>query len=330
MSDREDFATAIAAQPKYMRQAAELAAGAMQDATPWRPGDTVVVTGMGSSTNAGAVFTEALREKGVRAVNIDAAAFAHYPDGFAPGEHVIVISESGRSPEPIAAARRMGVTPIIVTSDLASPITQLSGTVVPLGGFKDSGVYTIGYTTTLVALAAIAEAHGVPVADTLWLADVAEAALHQFSGTLAPVATALDEAAFLDIVGQGVGAGSAQAAALLFRESCGLPTAAHQTIQYLHGPMEPCGPSSAVLLFGDARELGVAAQLREAGALVIGFAAHPGDELPGMHRLSVAAGGVAAAVAEVVFAQLLACELAGLRHRDVGHFRFPQDDTKLK
>jgi len=329
MDEREDFATAIAAQPRHMRLAAALAADALHDVTPWQAGDTVVVTGMGSSTNAGAVFTEALRARGVRAVNIDAAAFAHYPVGFTPGEHVIVISESGRSPEPIEAARRMGGAPIVVTNNSASPIAQVGGTLVPLGGFKDSGVYTIGYTTTLVALAAIAEAHGVPVADPMALADVAEQALAQFEGTLGPVAAALDGASFIDIVGQGVSAGSAQAAALLFRESCGLATAAHQTIQYLHGPMESCGPSSAALIFGDARELGVAAQLREAGTLVIGFAAHPGGDVPGLHRLDVAADGLGAAVAEVVFAQLLACELAGLRHRDVGHFRFPQDDTKL-
>jgi len=265
----------------------------------------------------------------MRAVDIDASAFSHYPQGFVPGDHVIVISESGRSPEPIAAARRMGIKPIVITNEMASPVAELSDVVVPLGGFKDSGVYTIGYTTTLVALAAIAEAGGVPIADAAGLADVAQIALADFDGQLVDVAAALDKAAFLDIVGQGTSAGTAQACALLFRESTAMPTAWHQTVQYLHGPMEPCGPASAVLLFGDGRERAMAAQLRDAGALVIGFSTQPGDADPGMHRLSVPAEGYAGAVAEAVFAQCLAADLAELRHRAVGKFKFPQDDTKL-
>ena len=327
MEDREDFAIAIANQPQWMRWVASLDLGRR---VPWAPDDTVVVVGMGSSTNAGAVFVEAMRGIGRRAVNIDASAVAHYPEGFMPGEHLIVISESGRSPEPIAAARRFGVAnPIVVTNFPASQVTALSDDIVPLGGYKDSGVYTIGYTTTLVALASIARAHGADIGDPMALADAAEATLAQFTGKLADDATALDKASFLDLVGQGTGAGSAQAAALLFRESCALPTAFHQTQQYLHGPMEVCGEASAILLFGDARELSIAAQLREAGALTIGFAAHPGDAAPGLHRLDVPAEGLAGAVAEVVFAQLLAAELSTMRHRHVGHFQFEQKDTKL-
>ena len=327
MEDREDFATAIAAQPHWMRQVASLDLGRPK---AWAPNDTVVVVGMGSSTNAGAVFVEAMRAIGRRAVNIDASAVAHYPQGFMPGEHLIVISESGRSPEPIAAAKRFGVpNPIVVTNVPGSSVTALSDHIVPLGGYKDSGVYTIGYTTTLVALAAIARAHGADLGDPVALASAAEATLAQFTGALADDAAALDKALFLDIVGQGTSAGSAQAAALLFRESCGLPTAFHQTQQYLHGPMEACGAASAILLFGDARELAAASQLRESGALTIGFAAHPGDEAPGLHRLETKAEGLAGAASEVVFAQLLACELSAIRNRQVGHFKFEQQDTKL-
>ena len=332
MENRESFTTAILSQPQWMRRAAELAAGSLghYDVAQWRANETVAVIGMGSSTNAGAVFCEALRAAGVRAVNIDAAAVEHYPAGFRPGDHVIVVSESGRSPEPIAAAQKMGAESIVVTNDVASPVASLSARVIPLGGFTDSGVYTIGYTTTLVALAAIAQAAGVCIADPLQLAGVAESALADFYGRLAGLGASLNEAAVLDIVGQATGQGSAQAAALLFRESCGLATAAHQTIQYLHGPMESCGVGSAVLLFGDAREKQIAAQLRDAGVLVARMVASPGESEDGVYRTSVAAGsGYEAAVAEVVFAQCVAAELAALRGRDVGHFKYPQNDTKL-
>jgi len=316
MEQRADFDQAIASQPQWMRLAAELAGEALGAAplTPWTAGQTVAVVGMGASTNAGAVLVAALRQAGLRAVNLDASAVADYPPGYDAADHVIVVSESGRSPEPIAAAARLGVRPIVVTNDPASPVTQGAALVVPLGGFTDSGVYTIGYTTTLVALAAIAAAHGVQLTDPAALAGVAQAALSDFAAAAPSLAAGLDGRCFLDIVGRGVSAGSAQAAALLFREAPGLASAPFETLQYLHGPMESSGPNSATMLFGDGRERGIADQLRAAGALVIQLSAAP---------------GYAGAVTEIVFAQLIAAELARRRGVQVGQFRFPQPDTKL-
>jgi len=330
MDERQDFRTAIASQPQWMQLAAGLAASALGAAhvTPWASGETVAIVGMGASTHAGAVFVAALREAGVRAINLDASAVAGFPDGYRPADHVIVVSESGRSPEPIAAVAKLGVAPIVVTNDPASPVTTGARVVVPLGGFMDSGVYTIGYTTTLVALAAIAQAHGVILCDPAALAGIAATALEDFSDAAAAIAEALDARWCVDIVGQGVSAGSAQAAALLLREAPGLASAPFETLQYLHGPMESSGPHTATLLFGDGRERGVASQLRDAGAYVVQMAAHPGDGHDVL-RLSVAAYGYAGAVAEIVFAQLIAAELADRRGATVGQFRYPQPDTKL-
>ncbi|MCL2464453.1 MAG: SIS domain-containing protein, partial [Micrococcales bacterium] len=326
-----DFRTAIVSQPTWMASAAAAAAEvfAGRHPAPWAPGETVAVVAMGASTHAGAVFVEALRIAGVRAVNLDASGIAHYPQGFRPADHLIVISESGRSPEPIAAATRLGGRPVVITNEPDSPVAQLADVLVPLGGFTDSGVYTIGYTTTLVALAAVARAHGVDLGDPQRLVHLAQVALTDFDPVAAQVARALDACGFADIVGQGVAAGSAQAAALLFRESTALATAAYETLQYLHGPMESCGAGTGVLLFGDGRERGIATQLRAAGATVVAAVTEPGADEPGVHRLSVAADGYPAAVPQVVFAQLVAAELAALRHRDVGRFGFPQPDTKL-
>lgn len=331
MENRIDFIEAIEAQPAWMKRCAELACDALAEAAlePWCPDQTVAVVGMGSSSNAGAVFVEALRALGQRAVNIDASAVANYPVGFCPADHVIVISESGRSPEPIAAAQRMGVAPLVITNDLKSPLARLGQVIVPLGGFTDSGVYTIGYTTTLVALAVIAQACQVPVVDPAALAGVAGEVLDDFSPDQADAAAAvLNQARYLDIVGQGVAAGSAAAASLLFREAAGLAASAHQSIQYLHGPMESCTAEGAVLLFGDGRERAMAVQLREAGVPVVQFAtsAGPGENV---YRVPTPVDGYGAGVAQIVFAQRLAASLAALRHKPVGQFRFSQPDTKL-
>lgn len=329
MEERADFKAAIMSQPGWLERAAGLADEALRDGVPpWAAGETVAVVGMGASTNAGACLVAALREAGVRAVNLDASAVLRFPVGYHPADHVIVISESGRSPEPIEAMARLGVAPIVVTNDPSSPVTRGARLVVPLGGFTDSGVYTIGYTTTLVALAAIASAHGVRIAEPSSLAGVADAALRDFAGVAPEIAAALDERWFLDIVGQGVSAGSAQAVALLFREAPGLATAPFETLQYLHGPMESSGPHSATLLLGDGRENGIAAQLRAAGALVVQLVTHPGNGADTYH-LGIPADGYAGAIAEIVFAQLVALELADRRGVKVGQFRFPQQDTKL-
>ena len=329
MGEKADFREAIASQPDWMTKAADLAGNSLKSTgRPWGANETVAVVGMGSSTNAGAVFVAALREHGVRAINLDASAVARFPEGYKPADHVIVVSESGRSPEPVAAAARLGVVPIVVTNDPASPVAAGARLVVPLGGFKDSGVYTIGYTTTLVALASIASAFGVPIADAGALAGIAATALADFADAAPSLAVALDDRWFLDIVGQGPSAGSAQAAALLFREAPGLATSPFETLQYIHGPMESSGPHSATLLFGDGRENGVAAQLRDAGAFVVQLVTHPGDT-PGVYHLSQPVDGYAGAVAEIIFAQLVAAELAARRRVKVGEFRFPQTDTKL-
>jgi len=330
MSDKQDFRGAIASQPQWMARSAQLAEDALGGAglAPWAPGETVAVVGMGASTNAGAVFQAALREAGVRAINLDASAVARFPDGYRPAEHVIVVSESGRSPEPIAAAAKLGVAPVVVTNDPSSPVTAGARVVVPLGGFTDSGVYTIGYTTTLVALTAIARTAGVTLCEPAVMAEVAATALADFAADAPVIAGELDKRWFLDVVGQGPSAGSAQAAALLFRESSGMAGAPFETLQYLHGPMESSGPHSATLLFGDGREGGIAEQLRADRALAIQMVPHPGDE-PDIHHLSVAADGYAGTVAEIVFAQLIAAELAARRGIQVGQFRFPQPDTKL-
>jgi len=327
MEQHQDFWTAIASQPDCMRHAAELASQVMADAhvTAWGPSETIAIAGMGSSTNAGAVFTEAMRQAGRRVINLDASAVAHYPERCDLADHLIVISESGRSPEPIAAAKRIGLKPVVITNVPGSPVCELSDVVVPLGGFMDSGVYTIGYTTTLVALAAIAQAHGVTLADPASLGDVAESVLQNFGQELGDDAEALNRASFLDIVGQGVSAGSAQAAALLFRESTQMPTAAHQTIQYLHGPMECVHPGNAVLVFGEGREDALVSQLDGAGASVFQFVGNAWAT----RALGVPTSGYATAVADIVYAQCLAAQLSALRGIQVGKFRFSQPDTKL-
>jgi len=331
MNEYIGFRAAIDSQPEWMARTAEVAGEALGSRTlqPWDRRETVAVIGMGASTHAGTVFVEGLRAAGQRAVNIDASAVAHYPAGASLADHVILISGSGRSPEPIAAAERLGVPPVVLTNEPDSPAAELADVLVPLGGFADCGVHAIGYTATLVALAALAGAYGVPLADPASLAQVAADTLADLDPLASAIAGAIDSRRFLDIVGQGLAYGSAQEAALLAREATGTPTAAHETMQYLHGPMEGCGRTGAALIYGDEREHAIAQQLREAGVLVYQLDTHPGEDTPGIIRTSHPVDGYAAAVAQIIAAQVVTDELAKQRGVDVGKFRFRQSDTKL-
>ncbi|MDR1833512.1 MAG: hypothetical protein LBQ92_02495 [Propionibacteriaceae bacterium] len=317
MVERADFTQAVLAQGRWLAQIGAQAASAFAARSP-RPladGETVAVIAMGASTAAGEVFTRALRERGVRALNFDASAAAAFPQGYAPAEHLVIISESGRSPEPIAAAGRFGPAQrIVITNDLASPTAKLGETVIWLGGFLDSGVYTIGYTTTLAALAWVAKALGVPIADPDELAASGQPALDSGDGA-GEIAAVLRNAQSLDVVASGCSYGSAVAAALLLREVLGLPASAWETYQYLHGPSEAAPAAGSVLLYGGAREDALAQQLREAGIALA--------------RVPAAKAGFAGAIAEAVPVQLATAQLARERGIDVGAWRLPQPDIKL-
>jgi fructoselysine-6-P-deglycase FrlB-like protein len=375
---RIDFRAAIESQPGWLAGAADLARTALDGHAPRviAPHETIAIVAMGASTHAGSVFVHALAEHGVRAINLDASAVARFPAGFRPADHVVIISESGRSPEPIAAAERLGVTPIVITADVEAPAAGLGDIVLPLGTFADSGVYTIGYTTTLVALGALAQWFGVPLVGPgmfdgpaasggpvalggaagldesveldgvagldgpAMLAEVAADALAAFAAPAREVAQAWRDRHFVDLVGQGTSVGSAQAAALLLREAPGVASAAWETYQYLHGPMECAGAHSAALVFGTGREDALATQLRAAGAAVAQVAVGAGGPVAGgaVSSMGAAAGiytltrpvtGYASAIAEIVFAQLVTAELAAARGVAVGKFRYPQSDTKL-
>jgi fructoselysine-6-P-deglycase FrlB-like protein len=347
MEQRIDFAEAVFSQPRWLATAVGAASRALQPApldsaaspgasggpprpagdpaltppAPWLPGETVAVVGMGASTHAGTVFVEALRQAGVRAVNLDASAVADLPENFEPAENYVILSESGRSPEPLAAALRLSrAAPkrrLIVTNGPDSPITAVEGTVIPLGGFVDSGVYTIGYTCTLAVLAVVARACGVDLGDPADLPGAARQALDVFAAPAAKFARGLMGRRSLDIAGRGISYGGAEAAALLFREAASIPSAAFETFQYLHGPMESCSDQTAVLLFGDGGlEDGLTRQLAAGGALTqvveAGFAS-----------------GLGVAVAEAIFTQLVALELSRITSKRIGAWRFPRPDTKL-
>lgn len=306
---------------------------------PLEDGDTVAVIAMGASRNAANALVAVLSTAGHRAVGLTASEVLIGPPGFQPGDHYVIVSESGRSPEPIEAARRL--TPgrrIGVSNFPAAQIGEVVDGCIDLGGIVDSPVYTVGYTGTLLAFGHLAERWGVPDA-TAGLGEIESLiAEHErsFRPAMNTVGLLLGRADSVDVVGSGVSFATATEFALMVREALRTPSTAYDTYEYLHGPMESVGRGTAVVVFGDGRELAVPGPLLDAGVPVVLVTTRGGAEVPHAEHplltvveLRRGLTGFARAVVEIVFAQRLVQAAAEHKPFSIEEFRFTGLGTKL-
>lgn len=342
MSDREPFSTAVWKQPETLEVAAREIASSVDRAgiAPWRPGETVAVISMGASSHSANALVTALAAQGVRGVNLTASDLFDAPEGYEPGDHYVLVSESGRSPEPIEVARRLAPgRRIAVTNYAASALAEVSDAVVSYGGIPDSPVYTAGYNATLMAYSALLRAVGLPAAsiDEAAVPELVRATLDRFGAEAEAIAEFFDGVESVDFVGLGYSYTSAAQGALVFREALRLPTAPYETYQYLHGPMECSKPGTGLVLFGDGRGLGVVPSQAEAGVKVLVVSAAAASELESLAHDHVrtlelpeaAAAGFARVIAEAVAIHVVTEAIAKRRGITIEEFLYHQDDTKL-
>ncbi len=338
--EKTTFAEALAAQPDNLEVSVREvgAALAAQDLPPWQRTDTVSVVAMGASTHSGEALVAALRRAGRFGVNLNAADIAHAPVDLVPGDHFLLVSESGRSPEPVdAAAHLTAGRRIAVTNDPGAPLAALADHVLPLGGWDDSRVYTSGFTATLLAYAALLRHQlGAGAAgDPRLVPDLLRRAADAWSSQVSAAATLLRDARAVDVVAQGISLAAAGEGALMLREGARLHATAFDTYQYIHGPMESLGEGSALVVLGDARELPVVDLAVARGIpTVLVTAAPAGLTVPASDRLVVweppaGATDVSRAVLETAFLQHLTLELTHRLGLDIDEFLFDQPDTKL-
>ncbi|MGH1524148.1 SIS domain-containing protein [Leifsonia sp. L25] len=305
---------------------------------PLQPSETVGVIAMGASGHAAHAFVAVLAEAGVRCVNLTASDLELAAPGYQPADHYLVVSESGQSPEPIAAARALSAGRRLgLTNDADAPLKEVIDGTLFLGGFDDSPVYTAGFTATLLAFGIWAERHGVGTGEDFdAIPALVEGALAEFPRLAAEVGVLAAAAPAIDCVGRGVSFSSAAETALMFREGLRTPSGAYETYQYLHGPMEAMSEGDLVVIFGDGRELSIPGSVLDAGVKVVLVTSAPESSIPaaghpGLTIVPIAAelGGFSRAVVEVVFAQLVLA--ASVEHKSfpIEDFLYHQDDTKL-
>ncbi|WP_166997670.1 SIS domain-containing protein [Paramicrobacterium fandaimingii] len=337
---RIDYDTAVRDQPSALERAHRSIAHALAESAiePWRAGDTVAVVAMGASTHSAHALVFALLGSGVRAFSLTASDASLCAPDTQPADHYVIVSESGRSPEPIEAARRF--TPgrrIGITNVADSPLAAEVDVVLPLGDVDDSGVYTVGYTATLLAYAMLCEhVIGMPVGDTAAIPARVASALSSFDGGAQIVAERLSAARTVDFVGRGTSLAAASEGALMFREALALPTAAFDTYQYLHGPMEPLREHSALVVFGDERELSLVDSVLDSGVQVCLVTQRPLADLARPNHENLVVISIAADVAgfersihEALVPQLIVGHAAARMGRRPGEFTYRQPDTKI-
>jgi glucosamine--fructose-6-phosphate aminotransferase (isomerizing) len=239
---------------------------------------------------------------------------------------LIAISQSGRSPDLIAAAenaKRQGAILIAIVNDAASPLAALADITIPVhAGPETSVAATKSFITTLVALTHL-------VAE--WTQDAALLAALPSIGASLRAAAAQDWTAAVPVLlgandllvlGRGPTLPVAGEAALKLKETSGLHAEAFSIAEVAHGPMTLVEANDPVLAFGptDVAAEGLGDRLADfaaRGAQVIAAGA-PGDIAAASLVLPTIPSGHAAidAIAAIQSFYGLANALALARGRD--------------
>jgi glucosamine--fructose-6-phosphate aminotransferase (isomerizing) len=253
------------------------------------PPRAVTTLGRGSSDNV-ATFARYLIETRLGVMTASSSPSVSSIYEAAPGMDdtlCLVISQSGRSPDLLAAAQAAaaaGAQVIALVNAEGSPLAALAHHTIPLrAGPELSVAATKSFIAGLAAVAQLvalwSEDDEFRTALTALPDQLEQAWVQDWSAAVAP----LRGAEHLYVVARGVGFAIAQEAALKFKETCGLHAEAFSAAEIRHGPMALVGPSFPVLAFtqgdatGEGVEAAVAAFTRQGAPVIqVGGAASAG------------------------------------------------------
>jgi glutamine---fructose-6-phosphate transaminase (isomerizing) len=253
---------------------------ALGDRLRTRPPAAMVTIGRGSSDHA-ATYARYLVETrlGILSSSLSPSIFSVFKAPLSLDNMLcLAISQSGRSPDLLAAAgaaRDSGAIVVALVNDPDSPLAEIATIVLPQGaGPEKSAAATKSFITSLSAIAQMV---------ALWSGDGAmQSALAKLPSALAGAweedwslcRDTLQTADHLYTVGRGLHLAIAQEAAHKLKETCMIHAEAFSSAEVLHGPNELAGKDFPVLLFRsedatDASVLDAARRLGAQGASVM-------------------------------------------------------------
>jgi glucosamine--fructose-6-phosphate aminotransferase (isomerizing) len=257
------------------------------------PPRAVVTYGRGSSDNA-ATFARYLIETRLGVLTASAPPSVSSVYDAAPhmeGALVLAISQSGRSPDLLAAteaAASAGAFVVALVNDEASPLAARADLAVPLCAGPELSVAAT--KSCLASFSAVAQL------TAFWLDDpeliravetLPELLAAAWAEDWSDAEARLSEASDLYVLGRGVGFAVAQEAALKLKETCGLHAEALSAAEVRHGPMALVGEGFPVLAFAqdDETKGGVEAVIQLCLAQGAAVLKAGGGEQPGAHLL---------------------------------------------
>lgn len=182
---------------------------------------------------------------------------------------LIAISQSGRSPDLIAAAedaRRQGALVLAVVNDEASPLAEGADIVIPIhAGAETSVAATKSLICTLVALAHLVAEWSEDAALLEALASTGDVLRAAAAADWTVAVPLLQDRADMLVLGRGLTLPIAGEAALKFKETSSLHAEAFSIAEVAHGPMTLIGEGDPVLVLGpiDAARAGLRERLED-------------------------------------------------------------------
>ncbi|MDR3493222.1 MAG: phosphosugar isomerase [Ancalomicrobiaceae bacterium] len=333
MIDKLSYRDAIACQPAALAATSAAVSARLEtlDIDPIRRGP-VVLAGIGASLAAAYAAAAHMRACGIRAFAL--AATDLYDATIDAGAAYVAFSASGRSVEPAHAVQiRPHAATYGIAKAAATPLARVVKHMIATDSGVDSSPNTTSYLGSLMAAALVAEAAGRP-SGTHWaeLPDRAAAVLQTVQGQTDKAAQLFAGRKSIDCVGAGAAFGTAGYAALLIREAARTSAQNWDTLNFLHGPMEPNDRDSGVMLFGDRREVKLAIDLAGFGiptALVTSRDDVADSDNLVVIRVPGAGSPLGDAILQALPAQLFIATLAEQAGLPVCTFRYRQTDTKL-
>lgn len=235
----------------------------------------IVLTGLGSSRFAALAVQPTIQAAGLHVVVEHASTSQPIPVG--PGVLVVAISNSGWTAETVAAATRArteGARVIGITNDPGSPLAAAADEILPLAaGMEASGVASATYVATVAALVRLSASLLVGIDAPRVITSAADAAgqvLASRGSWLAAAADHLDSGAPIHVLADAAALGTAEQAALLFREGPRLDADATDSGEWLHAGIYTALPGyRAVLLAGTPYDDELIATIQRRGGRII-------------------------------------------------------------
>ncbi len=295
----------------------------------------ILFTGMGTSFIATYPALLHLRRHGVDTLAVETAELLYYqPALITPDTLVVGISQSGRSVELLKALEDLPAeVPVLgITNTPGSPLAERANFALTMEAGPERAASTKTYLATLAVLELLAcEINGqcfdTAAATVRAAADLAEANLDTWRQQVAQRAAEIADSQAFVYLGRGPSLASAQASALIAKESAKVPTEGCTTAYFRHGPIEIVDERISVTLFSGGaptRDINhsMAAELAEKGGRVTVIG--PAADLPaGITHIRIdPISDRALPLVEVIPMQFMAGMLAERQGYEAGTFRY--------